>query len=678
MSRRKKDEGRKNQGGNRRQAPSHSSGSGKTYTGLVDVTRSGMAFVAIEGHEQDVRVHPSNLGSALDGDEVTVRIIRKPGSNGREEGEVVKVLKRRHTSFAGTVQMSEGFAFLVTQDAALPDIYVSLDNLHGAKDGDRAVIRITDWGGGKHNPSGEVTLVMDKTDKNDTAMKEILVESGFPLSFSREVMDAAEALADTIDAAEIAKRRDLRNTFTITIDPVDAKDFDDAISLRRLENGHYEVGVHIADVSHYVLPGTALDEEAYRRATSVYLADRVLPMLPERISNQLCSLRPHEDKLTFSVIFEMTEHAEVVSSWIGRTVIHSNHRFTYEEVQDIIEAEGGLYGADILLLNKMAQVLRKKRIAGGAINFTTTEVRFKLDENAIPIGVELKESKETHQLVEEMMLLANRTVAEYAAGIKINNNVLLFPYRVHDVPDQEKLKLFVAFAAKFGYRFDVSSPEGIARSFNEMLQRVQGEPEELVLGQLGIRTMSKAVYTTDNIGHYGLGFAFYCHFTSPIRRYPDVMVHRIIAECLAGNPQEDRHLETKCRHCSDMERKAMEAERAANKYKQVEYMLNHIGDEFDAVVSGVARFGFWAETLEAKCEGMVSIESLLPVDVFTYMEHDYALVGTASHLKFRMGDSVRVRLVAANLDKRQLDYELVIEHKKPEAAAQAKRKKMKK
>lgn len=672
MSRRKKE------GGNRRNTPSRSNQAGpqKTYTGVVDITRSGMAFVAIEGLDQDVRVHPSNLQSALDGDEVSVRVIRKSGSSGRQEGKVVRVLKRRHSSFAGTIQMNDGFAFLVTQDQALPDIYISREKLAGARDGDRAVAKITDWGNEKHNPSGEITMVMDKSDTNDTAMKEILVESGFPLSFPEEVMEAARALPETIDAAEIKKRKDLRDTFTITIDPVDAKDFDDAISVRALPNGNYEIGVHIADVSHYVLPDSPLDAEAYHRATSVYLADRVLPMLPERISNELCSLRPHEDKLTFSVIFEITADAQVVRSWIGRTVIHSNHRFTYEEVQDIIEAKEGLFSADILLLNRIAQLLRRKRIAGGAINFTTQEVRFKLDENAIPIGVELKESKETHQLVEEMMLLANRTVAEYAANIKVNNNVLLFPYRVHDVPDQEKLKLFVAFAAKFGYRFDVSSPEGIARSFNEMLQRVQGRPEELVLGQLGIRTMSKAVYTTDNIGHYGLGFAFYCHFTSPIRRYPDVLVHRIIAECLSGNPREDKQLETKCRHCSDMERKAMEAERAANKYKQVEYMLNHIGDEFDAVVSGVARFGFWAETLDAKCEGMVGIESLLAFDQFEYVEHDYALKGMSSHLKFRMGDTVRVRLVAASLEKRQLDYELVLERKVHETPG--KPKKMKK
>jgi ribonuclease R len=677
MNNRKRNDSKRNNGRNRSSSKrTKETGNEKTYTGVVDVTRSGMAFIVIDGLDQDVRVNPSNLHSALDGDEVKVKIIRKSGSTGRQEGQVVRVLKRRHTAFTGTIQMSKGFAFLITGDEALPDIYITAENLAGAKDGDKAVVEISDWGNEKHNPSGIVTTVMDKSDLNDTAMKQILVESGFPLSFPEEVTTAAAALTENIDAAEIAARRDFRNTFTITIDPADAKDFDDAISIKEMENGHYEIGVHIADVSHYVRPGTALDNEAYNRATSVYLADRVLPMLPEKISNELCSLRPHEDKLTFAAVFEITPDAEVKKSWIGRTLIHSNHRFTYEEVQDIIEAGEGLHAKDVLTLNRIAQVFRKRRIRDGAINFTSQEVRFKLDENAIPIGVELKESKETHQLVEEMMLLANKTVAEYASRIKVDNKTLPFPYRVHDVPDDEKLKLFVAFAAKFGYKFDISTPEGIAHSFNEMLQRVKGTPEELVLGQLGIRTMSKAVYTTDNIGHYGLGFEHYCHFTSPIRRYPDVMVHRIIADCLAGHPTEDKQLEVKCRHCSEMERKAMEAERSANKYKQVEYMQKFIGEDFDAVISGVARFGFWAETLEAKCEGMVSIASLLSIDVFTYSEQDYALLGTHSHLKFRMGDTVRVKLVAASLEKRQLDYELVMEP--AEKSGTAARKKTKK
>lgn len=661
MQKKSNNKGSNNRGSEKKRSARRSgpAASVKTYKGIVDVTRSGMAFIVSEGLDQDIRVQPFNLNSALDGDEVSVQVINKGRASGRQEGKVVRVLKRRNTSFSGSIVMNKGFAFLVTGNESLPDIYVSQDHLNGAVDGDKAVVQITDWGGEKHNPSGMVSQVLDKTNLNDTAMKEILIESGFPLDFPEQVLRESEALEETPDPGEMGKRRDFRDTFTITIDPADAKDFDDAISIVALPNGHYEIGVHIADVSHYVRPGTALDEEAYLRATSVYLADRVLPMLPERISNELCSLRPHEDKFTFSAVFEITPEAKVVNTWIGRTVIHSNHRFSYEEVQEIVEQGEGLHAHDVLTLNTIAQILRKNRISHGAINFTSLEVRFKLDEDAIPIGVELKESKEAHQLIEELMLLANKSVAEYAAKVRVQNHSISFPYRVHDVPDDEKLKLFVAFAAKFGYRFDVSSPEGIAHSFNQMLQQVKGKPEQLVLEQLGIRTMSKAVYTTENIGHYGLGFENYCHFTSPIRRYPDVMVHRIIAECLAGQAADDKQMEKKCRHCSDKERKAMEAERAANKYKQVEYMQKYIGEDFDAVISGVARFGFWAETLEAKCEGMVSITSLADIDDFVYSDNEYALVGSRSGIRFRMGDTLKIKLVAASLEKRQLDYELV-------------------
>lgn len=632
------------------------------YKGVVDITRSGMAFIVIEGRAQDIKVHSANLHSALDGDEVAVQIIRKSNTSTRTEGKVVKVLKRKNTAFAGTIEMNNGFAFLVTENEMIPDIYISKEDINEAKDGDKAVAEITHWGDDKHNPSGKITAVFDKENFNDTAMKEILVENGFPLTFPDEVIQSADALSAVISSDEIKKRKDFRKIFTITIDPADAKDFDDAISIRKLKNNHYEIGVHIADVSHFVTPEDALDKEAYNRATSVYLADRVLPMLPEKVSNELCSLRPHEDKLTFSVVFEISPDAQIKNTWIGRTAIHSDHRFTYEEVQEIIEAEDGMHAEQILTLNNLSQQLRKRRFVNGAINFSSEEIRFKLDENAFPIGVEIKESKEAHQLIEEMMLLANKAVAEYASKIKINKKPLPFPYRVHDVPDDEKLKLFVAFAAQFGYKFDISSPSGIAHSFNEMLQRVKGRPEQLVLEQLGIRTMSKAVYTTENIGHYGLGFEDYCHFTSPIRRYPDMMVHRIIAECLAGQPRADKILEKKCHHCSDRERKAMEAERSANKYKQVEYMQQFIGDDFDAVISGVARFGFWAETLDAKCEGMVSIQSLQDIDEFVYTDSEYALMGIRTREKFRMGDTVKIKVVAANLDKRQLDYELVNEH----------------
>ena len=445
-----------------------------------------------------------------------------------------------------------------------------------------------------------------------------------------------------------------------TIDPIDAKDFDDAISFRVLDTGNYEVGVHIADVSYFVEEGTALDSEAYARATSVYLPDRVLPMLPERISNELCSLRPNEDKLTFSAIFTITPKGDVKGSWIGRTVIHSNHRFTYEEVQEIIEKNAGLYDEQILTLNKFSQKFRKQRFKKGAINFSSQEVRFKLNEKGVPIGIIIKESKEAHQLIEELMLLANRHIAEYVSKVKVDKKEVPFPYRIHDTPDEVKLLPFVAFAKKHGHDFDTSSPEGIAASFNRMLEQAHGTPQQHVLEQLGIRTMAKAVYSTENIGHYGLGFTNYCHFTSPIRRYPDIQVHRILQQCLTKHIVPDKKLEQKCKHTSERERAAMEAERAANKYKQVEYMRNFLGEDFDGVISGVAAFGFWVETVDHKCEGLVSLTSLLAFDDFSLVEGDYSLVGRRSGRKFRMGDKVRIKVVAANLTKRQLDYEWVI------------------
>ncbi len=632
---------------------------GPVHTGVVDITRSGMAFIVVDGLEKDIMVRPQNLSNALNGDEVRVKVIKE--GKGRTEGEITEVTRRKKTEFTGTLQLNPNFAFLLPDEESLPDIYIPLRSLNEAKNGDKAVVRIVSWGEKTRKPVGEVIELLDQTDTNDTAMKEILVENGFPLSFPEGVLAEALQLPDEIAAEEIAKRKDCRDIFTITIDPADAKDFDDAISFRELKNGNYEIGVHIADVSHYVVPKTNLDEEAYKRATSVYLTDRVLPMLPERISNELCSLRPHEDKLCFSAIFQVSSKAEIKQHWIGRTVIHSNHRFSYEEVQEIIEKGEGLHAKEILVLNDISQQLRNMRFKHGAINFSSREIRFELDENAVPIGIIVKESKEAHQLIEELMLLANKTVAEYVSKLKVSKQPVPFPYRVHDVPDKDKLTIFMAFAAKFGYKFDVSSPATISHSFNEMLEKVHGLPEQHVLEQLGIRTMSKAVYTTENIGHYGLGFDCYCHFTSPIRRYPDVMVHRILAQCIANDIETDKQLEKKCRHCSDMERKAMEAERAANKYKQVEYMRQFVGEEFDGVISGVAHFGFWVETVDTKCEGMVSITSLQDIDDFTYSETDYSLTGMRTHRKFRMGDTVRIREVAANLEKRQLDYVLAEE-----------------
>lgn len=630
------------------------------FKGVLEVTRSGMGFVVVADLETDILVRPNDFNTALHGDVVKVKI--NPQREGkRQQGVICAVLERKQNEFIGRLQMNKGFAFFVADgDKRIPDIYIPEKSFNEANDGDRVVARISEWeiGSGKR-PVGEVVSVLSE-DANDVAMKEILLENGFPLEFPDEALEEAARIPDTISEKEISKRKDFRNTLTFTIDPIDAKDFDDAISIRVLKNGNYEIGVHIADVSHYVEPGTALDDIAYEKATSVYLPDRVNPMLPEHISNVLCSLRPHEDKLTFSAVFQMSPKGQVKQHWIGRTIIHSDHRFTYEEAQEIIEKETGLHSDEILLLNSIAQRLRKKRFDNGAINFSSQEVRFRLDEKGKPIGIVVKESKEAHQLIEEFMLMANRIVAENVSKIKVNKKSIPFPYRVHDLPSEEKLLPFIAFARKFGHKFDTSSPEAIAESFNTMLVDVHGKPEQHVLEQLGIRTMAKAIYTTENIGHYGLGFENYCHFTSPIRRYPDIIAHRILQEVLDKNIKPDKKLDQKCKHCSERERAAMDAERAANKYKQVEYMQQFLGEEFEGVISGVAAFGFWVETVDHKCEGLVTVNSLLDYDEFQLIQADYCLVGARSGRKFRMGDKVRIKIVAANLTKRQLDYEWVL------------------
>ncbi|AXY74978.1 ribonuclease R [Paraflavitalea soli] len=629
--------------------------------GVLDITRSGVGYVVIPNNAGDILVRPGDFNTALHGDTVRVRVVNTGGrQSSRQQGKIVEVVQRKQTQFMGRIEVGKTFAFFIADvDKPMPDIFVPLTSLHEAKDKDRVIVRIVEWQPNK-KPVGEVVQVMQPGDDNDIAMKEILMQNGFPLAFSDDVLEETARIPDIIPQAEIKNRKDVRETLTFTIDPVDAKDFDDAISFRILKNGNYEIGVHIADVSHYVEPDTALDKEAYERATSVYLPDRVLPMLPERISNELCSLRPKEDKLTFSAIFQITDKGDVKQHWLGKTIIHSDHRFTYEQVQEIIEKEEGLYKDEVLILNTLAQKFRKARFRKGAINFSSQEVRFKLDEKGKPIGIMIKESKEAHQLVEEFMLLANRTVAESVARIKFNKKEIPFPYRVHDTPDEKKLEPFAAFARKYGHEFDTKSPEGIARSFNQMLKDVQGKPEQHVLEQLGIRTMAKAIYTAENIGHYGLGFKQYCHFTSPIRRYPDVMVHRVLFDILNEKIEPDKKMEQKCKHCSEKERSAMESERAANKYKQVEYIQNFLGDEFEGVISGVAAFGFWVETIEHKCEGLVSINSLLEYDDFRLIEGDYSLAGMRSGRKFRMGDKVRIKVIAANLTKRQLDYEWVI------------------
>lgn len=629
--------------------------------GTLDITRSGMGYVVVADAAGDVLVRPGDFNNALHGDTVRVKVTKENITTGKKEGRITEVVSRKQTEFIGTIQIATNFAFFIPDsDKPMPDLFIPLESLKGAKNKDKVVVRMVKWEKGDKKPVGEVVSLMKAEDVNDMAMKEILAEKGFPLSFSDDVLEESERLPDSISPSEIKNRKDFREILTFTIDPVDAKDFDDAISIRLLKTGFYEIGVHIADVSHYVEPETKLDDEAYKRATSVYLPDRVNPMLPERISNELCSLRPHEDKLTFSAVFQMDIHGKVKQYWLGKTVIHSDHRFTYEDVQTIIESGEGTYMDEILLLNRIAQTLRKQRFQKGAINFSSQEVRFKLDEKGKPIGIEVKESKEAHQLIEEFMLMANKTVAENVSKIKLNKKPIAFPYRIHATPDEKKLTPFIVFAKKYGHVFDVSTPEKIAHSFNVMLADVKGKPEQHVLEQLGIRTMAKAAYTTENIGHYGLGFENYCHFTSPIRRYPDVQVHRILEACLNDKPVADKKLEEKCKHTSERERAAMECERAGNKYKQVEFMKNYLGDIFEGVVSGVSSFGFWVETVLHKCEGLVSMTSLSEFDDFRLIEGEYCLTGRRSGRSFRMGDKVHIRVIAANLDKRQLDYEWVL------------------
>jgi ribonuclease R len=632
------------------------------YKGSFEITRSGMGFVIVSGLERDIIIRPNDFNKAFHGDLVRVEITKGDVRAGRLQGKIVQVIERKQKQFVGIVEVNKDFAFFIPiSDKPIPDFFVPSYALHGAKDGQKVIAQIVSWEEKDKRPKGEIIEVVTEEMEGDLAMKEILIQQGFSIQFQEEVLEASERISEMITKDEIAQRRDLREILTFTIDPDDAKDFDDALSFNRIDKDHIEIGVHIADVSHYIEEDGVLDTSAYERATSVYLPDRVVPMLPERLSNGLCSLRPHEEKLTYSCIYKMNNEGKILDKWIGRTVIKSNHRFTYEDVQQIIDSGTGLYDKEVLLLHHLAQKMRQQRMDNGAINFSSQEVRFKLDLTGKPIGIVVKESKSSHQLIEEFMLLANRTVAETVSKVKVSNKSIPFPYRVHDQPDEDRLVPFVEFARKYGYHFQTKTPEQIATSFNEMLLKVQGLPEQRVLEQMGIRTMAKAIYTSKNIGHYGLGFEDYCHFTSPIRRYPDILVHRVLTSVLDGEPVVDKKMEQKCLHCSERERAAMETERAGNKYKQVEFMKQYLGEEFDAVIAGVASFGFWAETVDHKCEGFVSATSLLDYDDFIYYESEYALIGKRSNWAFRIGDPVKIKVIAANLSKRQLDYEWILD-----------------
>lgn len=632
----------------------------KYIEGIVDMSGSGNGYILNDVFTEDVYVVANNLKNAMHGDRVKVFVYaRKKGQ--KLKGEVVEILQRARTEFVGTLEVSEKFAFLVPDnDRHSKDIFIPLKDLNGGKNNEKAVVRITEWPEGAKNPVGEVIRVLGKKGEHNTEIHAILAEYGLPHEFSPEVEADAEKISFDIPNDEIARRRDMREAVTITIDPYDAKDFDDALSVTILPGGQFEIGVHIADVSHYVLEGSLLDKEAYKRATSVYLVDRVVPMLPEKLSNGVCSLRPHEDKLCFSVVFEMDHRANIHNAWIGRTVIHSNRRFTYEEAKQIIETGEGEFKEQILLLHKLATILRKQRFENGALRVEQAEVKFKIDEKGRPVDVFFKESKEANWLIEEFMLLANKQVAMHV-GLKDHpqKEIKTFVYRVHDQPNQDKLAELKRFVANFGYKLDLNNPKTISACINKMLTEVKGKPEADMIENLTIRSMAKAIYTTENIGHYGLGFDFYTHFTSPIRRYPDVMVHRLLQRYMDGGTSvKKEEYENKCRHSSDMEKRASEAERASIKYKQVEYLSERLGLEFEGVITGVTEWGIYVEILENKCEGMIRLRDM-ESDYYFFDEKNYQIRGTRTGQIYRLGDKVTIRVKNTDMEKRTIDFEMI-------------------
>jgi|SRR5215217_6416502 len=633
----------------------------KTFvTGKVDMTADGSAFVVPDDEfEKDIFVSARKLHNALNGDAVKVYIYAKK-SGRKNEGEVVEIIKRAKTDFIGVIRISERFAFVNVDDRKmLHDIFVPLTDLSGAKNGQKVQVTITDWPEGAKNPIGKIATILGEQGENNTEMNAILAQYGFPLAFPAEVEREADAIPEEISPKDIEGRRDFRDTVTFTIDPADAKDFDDAISFKKLPGGNYEVGVHIADVSHYVIPNSHLDKEAYSRATSVYLVDRVIPMLPERLSNGVCSLRPNEDKLCFAAVFELDDQANIVSEWFGRTVIHSNRRFSYEEAQEVIENKAGDFSEEILKLNELAYILRDRKFKNGAISFESTEVKFKLDETGKPIGVYVKERKDAHKLIEDFMLLANKKVAEFVAKKGKGKKKYTFVYRSHDSPNLENLGNFALFAARFGYKINTKSDKEIAKSLNYLMEDVEGKKEQNVLTQLAIRSMAKAVYTTKKTSHYGLAFDHYTHFTSPIRRYPDVMVHRLLASYLNdGKSANEEEYEAASSHSSTMEKRAADAERASIKYKQAEYLEENIGNTFTGIISGVTEWGMYVEIIENKCEGMIRLRDIAD-DFYVLDEKNYCIIGQRKKKKYQLGDEVRVKVKKVDLAKRQIDFTLI-------------------
>ncbi|MFT7589853.1 MAG: ribonuclease R [Limisphaerales bacterium] len=633
--------------------------------GKVMMTRTGNAYVGVDGMDSDVFIPASRTNRAFDGDQVRIVLRQRKGKK-KTEGEIVEIINRVKEQHIATIKIEKGYVTAIPLRAkGMRDIFIpkeELDKTERVRDGDRVMIKIVDWPRSSSNPIGKVTRVLGRPEENETEMQSIILSAGFPIEFPKEVLAETASFQSGVDPEEIKNRKDLREVTTITIDPVDARDFDDAISLRKLESGNWEVGVHIADVAFYVKPGSALDKEAAKRATSVYLVDRVNPMLPERLSNELCSLRPHEEKYTFSALFELDEKGEVVNEWFGRTVTLSDHRFTYEQAQEVIETGEGPFAKELKTLNELAGILRTARFNKGAINFDSEEVQFKLDENAKPIGIYIKERKESNLLVEDFMLLANKQVAKFLSIQKLNDKPVDGVYRVHDEPDREKLRSFEMQAKDFGYELKLPQKmEEIPAAINSFMKRIADEPESGILSRMAIRTMSKAIYTTDNIGHFGLGFDYYTHFTSPIRRYPDVLVHRILDLALTNASKRPRkaELEEHCKHASVMERKAMDAEFESKKYKQAEFLQDHIGAEFEGTISGITTWGIFVEIIENRCEGMIKLDSI--GSEFVYNEKLSNIFAVDIDRKFRMGDKVKIRVEGVNLARREIDFSLIID-----------------
>ena len=633
---------------------------GVILTGKFQRKSNGKNTFLPEDGSEPIFIAERNSGHAMHGDKVKISLTAK--RKGRKvEGEVIEIIERAKDTFVGTLKVDKFYAFLLTEDRTLAnDIFIPRDMLKGGKDGDKAVVKITKWPEDAKNPIGKVIDILGQAGDNNTEMHAILAEFGLPYVYPKNVEAAADQISDIITPEDYAEREDFRSITTFTIDPKDAKDFDDALSIRLLKPGLWEVGVHIADVTHYVKEGSCIDKEAEKRATSVYLVDRTIPMLPERLCNLLCSLRPNEEKLAYSAIFEMNDKAEVKNSRIVKTVIKSDRRFTYEEAQAVIETGEGEYKEEILKLNELAQILRKNRMAAGAVDFDRVEVRFEIDEKGKPLSVYFKESKEANKLIEEFMLLANRTVAECIGKVPSNKKAKVFPYRIHDLPDPEKLDNLNWFVNRFGYKIRTSgSKTDVSKSLNKLLKEVHGKKEQNLIEMISLKAMQKAKYSTHNIGHYGLAFDYYTHFTSPIRRFPDMMVHRLLARYLAGGrTAQEAKYEDLCDHSSNMEQIAANAERASIKYKQVEFMGERMGQEFDGTISGVTEWGLYVEVNENKCEGMIPMREL-DDDFYDFDEKAYCLTGRRFHKKYSLGDAVRIKVVRANLERKQLDFALV-------------------